>query len=415
MSKKILMVATRQFWPFSSGKEITLYYNCKGLHEKYGYEIYLICFSNKHTDELREKPDFIREVKYVRTHPVKDMLGSMFCNGLLKGWPLQNAMFYSKRISKFIFDYYTEVQPDAVFFDMIRLAPYVHAFRNESVRKILIEDDLLAKRYRRQMAAGKGGNIAGYLSKSVPGLMNKLTDISWIRNFVLRMEAKRLDKYEEKSVHWFDYVTFVSPIEMREYNQTHNTNKAITLTVGTDVDYFCQDISVEQKPNSLVIVGNFEYAPNAASIKWIDAEIMPRLPSDVVLYAIGKFPESLRAELKSKNICPLGYVDDMRQTVKSSVICLSPVAFGTGIKNKVVEAMAMGVPVVTNRVGAEGLDVQHERELFIAETPEEIAQTIEKLLADEALRKRVGECGQRYVREHHDWNVVYKAFSEMGL
>lgn len=415
MRKKVLMIATRQFWPISSGKEITLYYNCKGLHEKYGYEIHLICFASKDTDELREKPDFIHEVKYVKIHPVKDMLGSMIINGLYKKWPMQNAMFYSKRIDNFIYDYYSKLQPCVVFFDMVRLAPYAQHFIQEPVKKILIEDDLLAKRYRRQVAAGKGGGVTGYLSNSVPSMVNRLTNLPWIRKCILLQEASRLDNYEKDCVNWFDYITFVSPIEMREYNQQHRTDKGVTLTVGTDASYYAEDIFAEKKFNTLVVVGNFEYAPNAASIKWIDEEIMPKLPPNIVLYAIGKFPESLKAEINSSNICPLGYVDDIRMAVKSASVYLSPIVFGTGIKNKIVEAMAMGMPVVTNSIGAEGLDVQHEKELFIADSADEIVQIVMKLLADEKLRTQVGKCGQQYASDHHDWNVVYNTFSEMGL
>lgn len=415
MRKKILMIATRQFWPVSSGKEITLFYNCKGLHEKYGYEIYLICFADKNTDETREKPYFIQEVKYVKINFLKDGLGSLVVNGLLKGWPVQNALFYSKRIAGFIAEYYQKIKPHAVFFDMIRLAPYVHSLKNESVKKILMEDDLLAKRYRRQMAVTKGGNISGYLYSSIPSVINKLTDITWLRNSILRIEAGRLERYERSSVDWFDYITFVSPIETREYNRMHNTEKGITLTVGTDVAYFSQDVSVEREDRTLTLVGNFEYAPNAASIRWIDEEIMPKLPSDVILNVIGKFPDELRSAIKSKNICPLGYVDDMRCSVKAASVYLSPIAFGTGIKNKIVEAMAMGMPVVTNSIGAEGLDVQNGRELFIADTAEEIAQAVGQLLENAMLRKKLGTNGQQYVMRSHDWDVVYRAFSEMDL
>ena len=415
MQKKILMIATRQFWPVLSGKEITLYYNCKGLHEKYGYEIYLICFADKNTDESLEKPDFIHEVKYIKIDYVKDAFVGLIYNGIFKRWPIQNALFYSRRNEKHIFAYYQEIKPCAVFFDMIRLAPYVHCLENESVKKILIEDDLLAKRYRRQISAGKGGNIAGYLSNSVPGIVNKLTNLKCLRDAILRIEAKRLDRYEKKSVDWFDYITFVSPIEMREYNRLHNTTKGIVLTVGTDVKYYSDDIPVEHDNNTVVIVGNFEYAPNASSIRWIDEEIMPKLPADTVLNVIGKFPEELKSVIKSRNICTLGYVDDMRYSVKSAAVFLSPIVFGTGIKNKIVEAMAMGMPVVTNSVGAEGLDVQSGRELIIAETAEEIADAVRQLLADEDLRKRLGSNGQRYAMKHHDWDVVYGAFSEMNL
>jgi len=413
-SKKLLFIATRQFWPTSTGKEITLYYNCKGLFEKFGYEIHLLCFSNKNTDKTLKKPDFIHEVRYVDVPSIGHALMNGGFSGLLKGWPLQNVMFYSKQIDSFIQSYYRTVKPSVVFFDMIRLVPYATNFKNETVKKILIEDDFLAKRYQRQMKS-QGGNISGYMSGNISGGINRLISMQWLRNLILLIESKRLLKYEQCSPNLFDHITFISPVEARDYNNMYHTDKAITLTMGAEIKYLADKAADKIDTNTLTIVGNFSYAPNAASLQWIDRHVLPLLSDNIQYNVIGRCPDELKQTITSKRINFLGFVHDIRPVVKSAAVYFSPICFGTGIKTKIVEAMAMGMPVVTNSVGAEGLDVQHGRELFIAETAEDMADIVKRLMADEELRKRVGECGQRFVARHHDWDVVYKAFETMGL
>ena len=415
--KRLLFVATRQFWPTTTGKEITLFHNCKGLCEKYGYEIYLFCFADKNTDKQRQKPDFIHDVVYVDAPGIKKSFPLIMKNSLLTGkWPIQNSMLYSRHISKELQKYYQKIKPDVLIIDMVRLVPYFDDLPVDSIKKILIEDDLLAKRYRQQLKTSGEGNITGYLSSSMPGLLNSIVSCRFVKNIILKTEIKRLDRYEKCLPNKFDYITFISPIEAEEFNRQNDTDKAVTLTMGADIEYCAQIESVaEHKDNSMVIVGNYSYAPNAASLKWICEKVMPLLPENITYYIIGNFPKELRQAIKDERIKPLGYVDDIRTVVKSTEIYLSPVLFGTGIKTKVVEAMAMGMPVITNTVGAEGLNVTDGKELFIKDTPEDIAKTVKMILDDTQLGHKVGKRGQKFVAQYHDWNKIYQVFGQMGL
>lgn len=414
--KKLLLIATRQFWALSTGKEITLYYNCKGLHEKYGYDIYAFCFADKKTDKKLPAPDFIYEIIYADAPKVNKSLGMIIKKSVLFGsWPLQNSLFYSSEISKRLVEYYKKVQPDALIVDMVRLVPYFDMLPDMSIPKILFEDDLLAKRYQQQLSVLGSGNVAGYFSASIPSRLNRLTNTRIVRNIVLKTEIRRLLKYEATLPQKFDYITFISPIETEEYNKRYHTDKAVTLTMGADINYCAKGMACEHKQNSLSIVGNFSYGPNAASLKWISKKILPFLPEDVVFYVVGQFPEELHQIANNPKIRFLGYVSDIRSVVKSTDIYLSPIVYGTGIKTKVVEGMAMGMPVVTNSIGAEGLNVTNGQELFIFDDSNEIINIIKKLLCDSELRDRVGRCGQAFVQKYHDWNKVYDAFSKMGL
>lgn len=414
--KRLLFVATRQFWPPSSGKEVTLYYNCKGLHEQYGYDIYLFCFADKKTDKKREIPEFVHAVKYVDIPGVKKSALTILWKSIITGaWPIQNSMFYKKSIVEKLHRFYLQVKPDAVIIDMVRLAPYIDKLPSMDIPHILIEDDLLAKRYRRQLNSDGDGSIAGYLSESMSGRFAKIVNSKYVSRIILKGEIKRLEKYEASLPAKFDYITFISPIETREYNKKYNTNKGITLTMGADVEYCAEGGTTKHIPNSISVVGNFSYGSNAASMEWINTNILPFLPEQVKYYVVGKFPDELKNKINNEKIVSLGYVDDFREVIKSTDVYVAPVLYGTGIKTKIVEAMAMGIPVVTNSIGAEGLDITNGVDIFVVNDKKKMVSVIKKLLLNKDLRDKVGQNGQRFVRENHNWITVYNTFGKMGL
>ena len=300
-NKRLLFICTRQFWPTSSGKDITLYYNCKCLYEQYGYDIYLVCFSDKNTDKSREKPSFIKEVKYVdvpsKINAALNILGKSFIFGR---WPFQNSLYYSKKIVKTIIAYYQEVDPQVLIVDMVRLVPYGENILNKFKvnKKILIEDDLLAKRYLRQLHTDGSSGFAGQYESNLPAFVSRLVNSRWIKNTILRAEIKRLEKYEKQLPELFDWITFISPIETAEFNQKYKTDKAITLTMGADTGYFADVKSEWVESNSLSIVGNFNASANAESLYGICNKILPELPN-VRLYVFGKCPDNVKSKINN--------------------------------------------------------------------------------------------------------------------
>ena len=319
MAKKLLFVATRTFWPASSGKEVTLYYNCKGLHEKCGYDIYLMCFKDKN-EGITEPPDFIHQIDYIQTPGIARAFPIIMWKSILTGkWPIQSSLFYQPSIAKKIKSAFAQIQPDALIIDMVRLSPYIDSIPNISIPHILIEEDLLAKRYERQLNVTNTANISGYMS---PTAFNRILNSIHIKKLILNLEIKLLERYESNLRDKFDYITFISPIETREYNRKYNTNKAVTLTMGADIEFCAGGRPDEHQPDSLSVVGNFAYGPNSASLEWIDKNIMPLLPENITYYVIGKCPQELIKRIKSKKIKFTGFVDDYREIVKSTDVYL---------------------------------------------------------------------------------------------
>lgn len=411
--KKILFFATRRFWPTDSGHNVVLYHCCKGLHETYGYKVYVICFSD--SAENPPKPDFIENVEYVNIPGKVSQVISVAKNSVIKKkFPLQTSMFFNKNVLKKFKNYYQDVKPDVVMFDMVRLVPYAD-FVEPNVKKILLADDDLAKRYRRQIANPQSGNIAGYYSKNLGGAINRLVSCKKLKNFVLNCEIKKLEKYELEYKDKFDSITFISKLESDSFNRRHHTNVAKTLTMGTDFDYLSKSIKHPDYPNSIVFVGNLAFAPNADSVKNICENILPRVKHSVTLYIIGKCPEDVQKDILSNHVRCLGYVDNLRDSVKSMDLFVAPISYGSGIKTKIVEAMAIGIPVITNDVGAESLDVINGKELIIENSYEAIAEKIDLLLDNPQKCAELVTNAQLYVKNNHTWDVVYQTFQSIGL
>ncbi len=416
--KTALVVATRKFWPTNSGKDITLFYDCKGLHEKYGYDVYLYCMDTPSQTE-GDKPDFITDVRFSGSIGSKEKIKNLLSHTVVgTRWPIQTSLYHSKRVEKELREYFDQIKPDVLFIDMIRLAPYINGFEKDTCKKILIMEDDLAKRYQVQLKSlSSSTNVMGMYQKNASKLMTALTQPKWMKKFVLNYEIPRVEKAEKDYISFFDYVTFISPIEKEKFNQRNSTDKGITLTMGTDmVDASAESPVITKEKDTLVFVGNLGYAPNADSILLIAEQILPKLRPEIKLLVVGNCPDSLKEKLQNyPQIKVCGRVEDLRSTVLSASALLAPIAYGTGIKTKIIEAMGMGMPVITNSVGAEAIAAQNGIEFFVTDDYQEMADIAERLLKDPVECEKVGQAAKQFIEAHHTWDKVYEAFGEMGL
>ena len=151
---------------------------------------------------------------------------------------------------------------DVVIFDMIRLAPYFKSIVDLKCKKILDIDDTLSKRYIRQLKSlDSKTNIAGQYSKNLPVLFQKLLQSTWLKKMILKFEIPRMKWAEKHYSELFDYVIFVSSIETDAFNKKYNTNKAVTVGMGVDYDYYSQPIEAKKKKNTASFVGNMMTSP----------------------------------------------------------------------------------------------------------------------------------------------------------
>jgi len=181
-----------------------------------------------------------------------------------------------------------------------------------------------------------------------------------------------------------------------------------TITNGVDCDQFARPAGPRQ-PDTAVFVGATHYFPNEEGVLYFLREVFPLIKDKQPRFRFtvvgGKPPMSI-VQLQTDAVQVTGYVNDVRPFMWESSVFVVPLRMGGGTRFKIVEAFAAGIPVVSTRLGAEGIPVEDGRELLLADTPAELAAAVLRVLANPDLAESLTRAGLDYVRRHFDWSVI---------
>jgi len=180
--------------------------------------------------------------------------------------------------------------------------------------------------------------------------------------------------------------------------------------VGVDCHELRPPATIPVPAVDLLFVGHFGHPPNVDAIRFLVDDVLPRIGRPVRLRIVGHAaPPVVQALARPGTVEIVGPVPDLRPALSAARVVVAPVRFGTGMRSKVLEALAMGRPVVTTTVGAEGLGADAGRHLLVADDATAFAASIRRLLDDDALAARVGAAGRRLVEERFDWDPIAAA------
>jgi glycosyltransferase involved in cell wall biosynthesis len=220
------------------------------------------------------------------------------------------------------------------------------------------------------------------------------------------IELRRTRAYEVRVLHRFDRVAVTSPVDARALQALASGSDVAVVPNGVDTDRF-RPVPGPREPTTLVFWGKMSYHANVTAVLHFVHEIFPRvraLRGDVRLRIVGSDPpRAVRALARDPAVSVTGYVEDLPVAVGQATIAICPVTVKVGIQNKVLEALALGLPVVATPAGVEGLAVRPGRDLVVADQPAKFADEVCRLLADAALRERLGQSGRDFVTDHHQW------------
>lgn len=235
-------------------------------------------------------------------------------------------------------------------------------------------------------------------------------------NMVYFMEGTRLEREEAVLAGKFDCCTCTTSKEMETLQGYGIQTPVDWFPNGVDAEYFSPS---EQPyvPDTLCFIGRMDYYPNQEGMMDFCARILPRIRESrpgVKLSIVGADPpRSIRALDKIPGVTVTGTVEDVRPYIRNCAVNIAPLNIARGTQNKILESMAMGVPVVTTTRAAGGLDAIPGDHFLAASHPEEFAQAVIRLLSDDKERQRLSKAGRARVLSYHSWSGSMKKLDQI--
>lgn len=230
-----------------------------------------------------------------------------------------------------------------------------------------------------------------------------------VMSLFYKNQAKRMEKYESEAFSKAEYVMTVSDLDEK---MAENMGAKFCKTVpnGVDMNYFSADPTSHTSPLCLTFTGSMDWRPNQDGIIWFIEEVAPNFPPDMrwKLFVVGRNPPSWLREACNKvgQIEVTGSVDDVRPFISEAQAIVVPLRIGGGSRLKILEAFAMGKPVISTSVGAEGLRVSDGSDIIIADEGPSFAREIERVCSDLNLQKHLSQNGLALAQAHYSWEQI---------
>jgi len=398
---KILILTPRLPYPVIGGDKIRIYNICKILSEA-GHQLTLLSFvENKNEAELAQNhPDkrIFSRVSTIVLSKQKSWFNSFI--GLFRRWPLQISYYQSKKMTSLADKEIASGNYDAILVHLIRMAPY--AMKHSNVKKVLEMTDAISMNYSR---SGK---------YKVKGLSGKV----YLLGQLYRIEEERVRRYEEECIDKFDSTVVVSDVD-RNYltkNLTSAIREKVKVIPHGVAEKFLEVASVDYNPNLIIFMGNMRTFQNTDAALYFIKEIYPLIQAkhqSVKFRVIGNEPPlALRKFDGQKGIEITGRVDEVINYAKGAAVSVCPMRIGAGIQTKVLESMAMGVPVVLTSVAAEGIEGKAGEHFLVADTAQEFAAEVLKIIKNPSLRNRLSRAGKELARRYR-YSVIAQEYIKL--
>lgn len=299
--------------------------------------------------------------------------------------PSNVSVWYTREMQSALDELLFHSRFDLVYADMLSMSRFLIGVPHP---KIIAVHDALSLLYKRRSVYRRG--------------------IPWI---LLRWEEFRLRRWEGKVLANTDGCCVVSNID-RDYLVQVGIREVFTAVNGIDPPLSLQKTAVD--PDTAVFSGVMDYPPNEDAALFFCREVMPLLKMQrprAKFVVAGRNPTARLLACSSEDVTVTGYVDDLCTIVARGAVFVSPLRFGSGVKNKILEAMAMGKAVVGSTLSFEGIEDLREAAI-IADDPLAIASSVASLMDRPSETARLGLRAQELVLSHYSWEKTFSIVAD---
>lgn len=382
----ILFLAHRVPFPADKGDRIRSY-NIIKLLAKF-HSVFLMAATHEpvHPQARSTLGRYCEAVDIFEINPQLSKLRGAMC--LFTKRPLTLSHFYSRALQQAVQERLKGTRIDLIFIFSSPMAQYVLDVRN--VRKLVDFIDLDSQKW------------LDYASKTPQPMKS-----------IYYREGITLRSFEKKIATLCDHHIFSTEREARLFRELVPDASCSVVQNGVDVH---ETLTSESNGNKLIFVGAMDYLPNVDAMIYFTQDILPlvqRSIPEVELYIVGRNPSrQIRKLSRLKNVVVTGYVDKILPYLRSAAASIAPLRIARGIQNKVLEAMAHGVPVVGSSAALEGIEAQPGRDVLVADEPSGFAQKTVAVLKDLSLRRSLSENALALVQEKYSWETRLKCLEE---
>lgn len=386
--RKILLVTPRFPFPVIGGDKLRVYNIVKYLSNFFGITLASL-YSTKEEERAIPEAGIFGEVCRVRQPRLASWRYT--AGNLLSGRSLQCGYFYNPGLKKVV----DSKLPghDLVLAHLIRASDYAWGTRVPSICEMT---DAISMNYERAWASGGRS----------------------LRKFIYRLEHRRCLDAERMCLESFDGCVVVSPNDksylMSRYPQY--SSKMHVIPNGVHVEEFKMRRD-KVTPGKIVFIGNMRTMQNADAVTYFSMEVFPGIRTNfpgASFWVIGADPgRQVRSLASIPGVVVTGRVKDVREAAFDAAVSVCPVRIGAGIQNKVLESMAMGIPVVTTTVGSEGLMAERGRHFTVADSADAFIAGVLELLKDNPRAEAYSRAGRSLVEERYSWAGMLRAYKDL--
>ncbi len=377
----VLFIAPRIPFPLVQGDRLICYRRLKALSQH--HQITLLTFYQsqdelQHLDRIEGMCHKIHLVHLPKWRSAYNCL----TNAVLSTLPFQVAYYQSAEFQATLDRITSETKFDLAHYFLLRMAEYRVP---SNVTKII------------ELIDSMQSNLSSRLKIEKP-----------ISKILIREELKRITKYEPNVVDDFRNAILVSELDAQSF--TKSSKKIDIIPIGTDVDIFCPQPSEPHTTVRLIFAGHMSYSPNIYAVQWfIDncwSGVQQLCPNTEFIIAGAHAPSEILSLADLNNVTVTGRVESMAVTLAQADIAVIPMQSGSGMQNKVIEAMSCGLPTIVTSFGLGAITAVPGEHLIVADTADDFINEIARLVKDVKRRAEIGQKARIFIEENHSWNYA---------
>ena len=373
----ILFLTSRLPFPPVGGDRVRTFQFIRYLSRRHKITIVTFVENEDQVKAAESYRDLYHRLVPVPLSPAHSWLKSL--RGLASSEPLQAHYYKSARMRAVIAEELARQPYDVAIIHMVRMVPYLDDI---PLRKVVDLCDALVLYHQRGTEVSHAPSLA---------------------SLIHAVEARRLGSYEAGAIRKGDVTLFISQVDADYYGRAGLADKIAIVRNGVDVDTF-QFHAERRDDNRIIYLGNMHTFQNTDAAVWFAKKIFPLIKKerpDAVFYIVGNDPSKrVRPLHDGKNVIVTGRVDSVIPYLASSAVMVAPMRAVAGVQNKILESLAVGTPVVTTSIGAEGLE---PGVLDVADSPPDFARAVLDLMGDPAKREARSLAGRKYVETYYTW------------